>query len=344
MKKVTKRVLVAILTIIGINTTNAQSLSDLFSGDLGGTLGNIIEGVFTSSNIDIADLEGEWTITGPAVSFKSDDFLKNAGGLAAASMIETKIEPYYTKYGLTGAKLVIDTEGNYSLQIKNKYNISGTITRSEGAAQGTFDFNFGFLGKKVTSLTTYVQKTPKTMDIMFDASKFKTIISAIANISGMRLAKTASSLLNQYEGLCIGFKLTGGSTQTNNSGIGGLLNGIMGGGNTGSNSGTSTGSTGTNSNTSNSSNSSTSNSSTTGTSGSGIGSFLNGIFGGGNSGTSTTGTSTTGTSNSNSNSGNTNRGNTGNSNTSNSSNSSNSSGSGFDLLKGLLNGNNGTKK
>ena len=328
MKKVTKRVLVAILTIIGINTTNAQSLSDLFSGDLGGTLGNIIEGVFTSSNIDIADLEGEWTITGPAVSFKSDDFLKNAGGLAAASMIETKIEPYYTKYGLTGAKLVIDTEGNYSLQIKNKYNISGTITRSEGAAQGTFDFNFGLLGKKVTSLTTYVQKTPKTMDIMFDASKFKTIISAIAKISGMRLAKTASSLLNQYEGLCIGFKLTGGSTQTNNSGIGGLLNGIMGGGNTGTNSSTS--------------NSSTSNSSsTTGTSGSGIGSFLNGIFGGGNSGTSTTGTSTTGTSNSNSNSGNTNRGNTGNSNTS---NSSNSSGSGFDLLKGLLNGNNGTKK
>ena len=341
MKKVTKRVLVAILTIIGIDTTNAQSLSDLFSGDLGGTLGNIIEGVFTSSNIDIADLEGEWTITGPAVSFKSDDFLKNAGGLAAASMIETKIEPYYTKYGLTGAKLVIDTEGNYSLQIKNKYNISGTITRSEGAAQGTFDFNFGLLGKKVTSLTTYVQKTPKTMDIMFDASKFKTIISAIANISGMSLAKTASRLLNQYEGLCIGFKLTGGSTQTNNSGIGGLLNGIMGGGNTGSNSGTSTGSTGTNSNTSNSSNSSTSNSSTTGTSGSGIGSFLNGIFGGGNSGTSTTGTSTTGTSNSNSNSGNTNRGNTGNSNTS---NSSNSSGSGFDLLKGLLNGNNGTQK
>lgn len=335
MKKVTKRVLVAILTIIGINTTNAQSLSDLFSGDLGGTLGNIIEGVFTSSNIDIADLEGEWTITGPAVSFKSDDFLKNAGGLAAASMIETKIEPYYTKYGLTGAKLVIDTEGNYSLQIKNKYNISGTITRSEGAAQGTFDFNFGFLGKKVTSLTTYVQKTPKTMDIMFDASKFKTIISAIANISGMSLAKTASRLLNQYEGLCIGFKLTGGSTQTNNSGIGGLLNGIMGGGNTGSNSGTSTGSTGTNS--------STSNSSTTGTSGSGIGGFLNGIFGGGKSG-SNSGTSTTGTSNSNSNSGKTNSGNTGNSNTSNTSNSSNSSGSGFDLLKGLLNGNNGTKK
>ena len=337
MKKVTKRVLVAILTIIGINTTNAQSLSDLFSGDLGGTLGNIIEGVFTSSNIDIADLEGEWTITGPAVSFKSDDFLKNAGGLAAASMIETKIEPYYTKYGLTGAKLVIDTEGNYSLQIKNKYNISGTITRSEGAAQGTFDFNFGLLGKKVTSLTTYVQKTPKTMDIMFDASKFKTIISAIANISGMRLAKTASSLLNQYEGLCIGFKLTGGSTQTNNSGVGGLLNGIMGGGNTGSNSGTSTGSTGTNSSTSNSS-------STTGTSGSGIGSFLNGIFGGSNSGTSTTGTSNSNSNSGNKNSGNKNSGNTGNSNTSNTSNSSNSSGSGFDLLKGLLNGNNGTKK
>lgn len=282
MKKVTKRVLVAILTIIGINTANAQSLSDFFSGDLGGTLGNIIEGVFTSSNIDIADLEGEWTISGPAVCFKSDDFLKNAGGLAAASAIETKMEPYYTKYGLTGAKLVIDAEGNYTLQIKNKYNISGTITRSEGAAQGTFDFNFGLLGRKVTSLTTYVQKTSRTMDIMFDASKFKTIISTIAKISGMSLAKTISSLLNQYEGLCIGFKLTGGSTQTTNSGVGGLLNGIMGGGNSGSNSGTSNSGTSTTSNTSTgSSNSSNTGTSNTGTSGSGL-DLLKGLLNGGN--------------------------------------------------------------
>ncbi|MGN0237110.1 MAG: lipocalin-like domain-containing protein [Lepagella sp.] len=338
MKKVTKRVLVAILTIIGINSANAQSLSDFFSGDLGGTLGNIIEGVFTSSNIDIADLEGEWTITGPAVCFKSDDFLKNAGGLAVASAIETKMSPYYTKYGLTGAKLVIDAEGNYTLQIKNKYNISGTITKSEEAAQGTFDFNFGLLGRKVTSLTTYVQKTSQTMDIMFDASKFKTIISAIANISGMSLAKTISSLLNQYEGLCIGFKLTGGSTQSTNSGVGGLLNGILGGGNSGSNSGTST--TGTsNSGTSNSSTTGTSNS---GTTGSGLGGFLNGIFGGGNSG-SNSGTSTTGTSNSGtSNSSTTGTGSSNSSNTG--TNNSGTSGSGLDLLKGLLNGGNGTKQ
>lgn len=330
----------AILTIIGINTANAQSLSDFFSGDLGNTLGNIIEGVFTSSNIDIADLEGEWTISGPAVCFKSDDFLKNAGGLAAASAIETKMEPYYTKYGLTGAKLVIDAEGNYTLQIKNKYNISGTITRSEGAAQGTFDFNFGLLGRKVTSLTTYVQKTSHTMDIMFDASKFKTIISTIAKISGMSLAKTISSLLNQYEGLCIGFKLTGGSTQTTNSGVGGLLNGILGGGNSGtSTTGTST--TGT-STTESGANSSTTGTSNSGTTGSGLGGFLNGILGGGNSGsnsgTSTTGTSNSGTSNSsNTNTGSSNSSNTGTSN-------SGTSGSGLDLLKGLLNGGNGKKQ
>ncbi|MGM9816316.1 MAG: lipocalin-like domain-containing protein [Lepagella sp.] len=330
MKKVTKRVLVAILTIIGINTANAQSLSDFLNGDLGSTLGNIIEGVFTSSNIDIADLEGEWTISGPAVCFKSDDFLKNAGGLAAASAIETKMEPYYTKYGLTGAKLVIDAEGNYTLQIKNKYNISGTITRSEGAAQGTFDFNFGLLGRKVTSLTTYVQKTSQTMDIMFDASKFKTIISTIANISGMSLAKTISSLLNQYEGLCIGFKLTGGSTQTTNSGVGGLLNGILGGGNSGtSTTGTSTTESGSNSSTTGTSNS--------GTTDSGLGGFLNGILGGGNSGSSS-GTSTTGTSNSGtSNSSNTSTG-------SSNSSTTGTSGSGLDLLKGLLNGGNNTKQ
>ncbi|MDE6804336.1 MAG: DUF4923 family protein, partial [Muribaculaceae bacterium] len=75
------------------------------------------------------------------------------------------------------------------------------------------------------------------LELMFDASKLKTLISAIANFSGMSLAKTAAGILDSYDGACIGFKMnqTGSSTSSSSSssssasGLGGLLNNVLGG-------------------------------------------------------------------------------------------------------------------
>ena len=71
--------------------SSSPDLKDIL-GAGGGALGNIVEGVFTKSDLTVADLEGEWTSTGSAVTFQSDNFLKKAGGTAAAGAVESKLD------------------------------------------------------------------------------------------------------------------------------------------------------------------------------------------------------------------------------------------------------------
>ena len=234
--------LASIIALFSVNSVQAQGLGDLLGGllggqqggqtdnGLGGTLGNLLEGVFSSSNITVADMEGEWTASGPAVCFQSENFLKQAGGKAAAAAIETKLAPYYEQYGLNNAQLTVNEDGTFTL-VTGKIKLNGNITASEGAQKGVFMFNFTILGRQLMSLTTYVQKTSRSMDVMFDATKLKALMSAIAQFSGMKLAKAVSSILDSYDGLCVGFNFEGGSTKQTNTGIGSLLQGLGIGGN-----------------------------------------------------------------------------------------------------------------
>ncbi len=207
---------VAILTIFCVNTANSQGLSDIFNGGLGNTIGNAIEGVFSSSDISIADMEGEWTSDGPTVCFQGEGFLKKAGGVAAAAAVETKLAPYYEQYGLNNAKLTVTSDGKFTLVVKN-LKLNGTITQASGAQPGVFLFNFSALNMKLVSVTTYVEKTSRSMDVMFDVTKLKKLLSAVAQFSGSQIVKTASGILDSYEGLCAGFHFSGGSTKNNSS-------------------------------------------------------------------------------------------------------------------------------
>lgn len=231
--------LAAFLTILGFNSAYSQSLGDILGGNLGQTIGNVLEGVFSSSNITIADMEGEWTSTGPAVCFQGEGFLKKAGGVAAAAAIETKLSPYYEQYGLNNAKLTIDKDGNFTLVCK-AIRLNGTISRQETAEKGVFEFNFTALGMKLTSVPTYVQKTSGSMDVMFDATKLKKLISAISQFSGLKTVQTLSSILDSYDGLCVGFHLSGGPTKSTTTGNGFSLGNILGGLGNNSNSGAAT--------------------------------------------------------------------------------------------------------
>lgn len=221
----------AVLTILGANPAKSQNLGDLLGGGLGNTLGNIIEGVFSSSNITLADLEGEWNATGPAVCFQGEGFLKKAGGVAAAAAVETKLAPYYEQYGLNNAELKINADGTFSLTCK-MIKLSGNITQNADAQPGVFEFNFTALGMKLTSVTTYIEKTSKSMDVMFDATKFKKLLSTISQFSGITIVKTLSSILDSYDGMCVGFHFSGGKTtqteESNGFSLGSILNGLGG--------------------------------------------------------------------------------------------------------------------
>lgn len=221
--------LAAFLTIFGINSSKAQGLGDILGGGLGNTLGNIIEGVFSSSNITIADMEGEWTSTGPAVCFQGEGFLKKAGGIAAAAAVETKLAPYYEQYGLNNATLTVNADGTFTLACK-MIKLNGTITQTAGAEPGVFEFNFTALGIKLATVTTYVEKTSRSMDVMFDATKLKKLLTAVSQFSGIKVVQALSNILDSYDGLCVGFHFSGGKAQNDNSSngfsLGSILNGL----------------------------------------------------------------------------------------------------------------------
>lgn len=240
MKKSAKLILSALLTIFGVIPARSQNLGDLLGGNLGETIGNVLEGVFSSSKISISDMAGTWTSTGPAVCFQGDSFLQKAGGVAAAAAIETKLQPYYTQYGLTGSILEITNDGKFTLT-SGKLRLTGVITQEDNAQDGVFEFHFTALGGTVSlgKVTTYVQKTTGSMDVMFDATKLKKLLSGVAKYSGIDMAKTLSGILDSYDGLCVGFKLnltkpaTAGNevkeNVDNDGGIFGTLRGVFGG-------------------------------------------------------------------------------------------------------------------
>lgn len=185
---------------------SSQSQSTSKGSGLGNTLTNLLEGVFSSSNITADDLCGVWTSNGPAVCFQSDGFLQKAGGIAAASVVENKLAPYYEQYGLNGAVITINTDRTFTMKTK-MLTLRGTIEQSANQ-KGVFEFTFTALGSfKLGSVTTYVEKTSNTMRLMFDATKLKNLVSMVAKYTGINLAKTLGTILDSYEGLCVGFRL-----------------------------------------------------------------------------------------------------------------------------------------
>lgn len=193
--------------------TPSPDLKDLLGG-AGGALGNIVEGVFTKTDLTVADIAGEWTSTGSAVSFQSDNFLKKAGGSAAAGAVENKLDEYYKKFGLTGAVLTVEQDSTFTLTIR-RIPIKGTLSVK---SKGVFTFNFSAGGiMKLGSMSAYVEKTPTGINVMFDADKIKKIMTLAASISGSKMVSTADKLLKEYDGICIGFKMNGQSAANEGS-------------------------------------------------------------------------------------------------------------------------------
>lgn len=213
--KILKNIMVGVTIAASTISVNAQNLGDILggltgNGNSGNIVSNLLEGVFTKSNLSLADLVGEYQAQGPAVTFKSDNFLQKAGGIAGAAAIESKLNPYYQQYGLNNMTLTVDEESNFVMKIK-ALSLKGTITKND--SEGTFDFNFNVAGIKLGKFTAYIEKSGNNLNLMFDATKLKSFISAVAKFTGNSMASAVGSILDSYEGACIGWKMV--STSTN---------------------------------------------------------------------------------------------------------------------------------
>ena len=76
-------------------SNTANTLSALNTG--GGMLTNLLSNVLSGGSVTERDLVGNWTYDGVKCAFESQNLLAQAGGVAAASAVETKVDEQLKK-------------------------------------------------------------------------------------------------------------------------------------------------------------------------------------------------------------------------------------------------------
>ncbi len=179
---------------------SSSSVTDAISGALGGIL--------STGKITFEQLEGTWNYSAPAVTFKSDNLLKKAGGAAASGVIENKLAPVYKTTGLDQLTMTIDKQGAFSMKVRG-ITLKGTIQAVEDeSSQANFKFTFSGLGKSIGGINAYIEKNiTGSMTLTFDVSKLITIMEKISSVTNNSTISTLSKTLSSYDGLCAGFEL-----------------------------------------------------------------------------------------------------------------------------------------
>lgn len=221
MKRILSTIALSMILLCSSFGASAQSLSDLLNG-LGGNktesgdtkkgsgVGDIISGVagalgLGNSKAGIDQLAGTWQYTSPAVSFKSDNLLLKAGGAAAATTVEKKLEPYYQKVGLNNLVITIETDSTFTFKV-SRATLSGKVNYNE--KEKVYEFHFqAFKKVNIGSMAAYIQLTGDKMELTFDVSKLMTLMQRISSLTNNSTLKGASTLLNQYDGMTAGFDL-----------------------------------------------------------------------------------------------------------------------------------------
>ena len=120
--KLVKLTLVLVAFMLSVNSVYAfdwESLKKAVSNVIGGDAGSVVDNILKTDNLEVKDLEGTWKSSGPSVSFKSENVLEKAGGVAAATTIENKLAPYYSKAGLENVVFTFTKEGAVTIILKN---------------------------------------------------------------------------------------------------------------------------------------------------------------------------------------------------------------------------------
>lgn len=185
------------------NSSTTQDSADKNSGGLLDAIGSLFGG-----DIKIKDLCGTWGYVAPAVSFKSENLLKKAGGAAASAVVENKLKPVYKTTGFDKMEFNVNADSTFSMKVR-MVTLKGQITTDvPKGSTATFMFKFKVAGKiSMGKMEAYVKKSGNKMTLTFDVTKLMSLISKVGAVSGNSSLKTLSKLLDNYDGMCAGFEM-----------------------------------------------------------------------------------------------------------------------------------------
>ena len=198
--KMKKNFLSATLMVVFMLTatnSRAQSWADLLNKDNISKVVNAITG-----NTETIDMAGTWSYKSSAIEFESDNLLMKAGGAAAATMAENKLNEQLSKVGIK--------EGQMSFT----FNADSTFTSTVGKKKlnGTYSYNAStkqvdLKYLKLLNLHAKVNCTSNSMDLLFNSDKLLKLMTFLGSKTNSTALKTVSSLAENYDGMMLGFGL-----------------------------------------------------------------------------------------------------------------------------------------
>ena len=194
-----KSVLVAVLCIAGSADGMAQDWKSILSG--------VASAVVNKATGESNSIVGTWTYAGPDCKFTSDNLLAKAGGEVASKKVEEKMSGVFEKLGFKeGSTYTFNEDSTYSATIGSR-TTQGTYSYNPDTKELTMKTRLGIK----TNVTVSKGLTGDTMSLLFKVDKLmslaQNITGAIAGNSSNGAISTATSLLNEYDGLQLGISL-----------------------------------------------------------------------------------------------------------------------------------------
>lgn len=208
-------------TSTSTTTNSGYSTGSVVAGVLGGLLGGgtttgssstgssiingILNNVIGSATFSQADLCAHtWKYSKPGCAFTSENLLAKAGGEIAASKIEEDLSKYYSKFGFSKSNtyFTFKADGTFAAKIDGKA-WSGTYT---------FDEKTHAIQLKglLLSASGFATRTANGISLLFEQKKLLTLVKTLSklNLTGSTTMSAVSSIVDNYDGVRIGFEMT----------------------------------------------------------------------------------------------------------------------------------------
>ncbi len=146
---------------------------------------------------------GSWNYKGAACEFESDNLLAKAGGAAATGKIDTELGKIYSKIGFDSARFTFNDDKSYTIAI-GKITSKGTYTFDPQTKKISMKTKLGL------TVNANVVTLGSNMSLLFNADKLMDALQALTGLASKinTNASTVTALLQNYNGLKVGFELT----------------------------------------------------------------------------------------------------------------------------------------
>lgn len=208
-------------TSTSTTTNSGYSAGSVVAGVLGGLLGGgttagssstgssiingILNNVIGSATFSQADLCAHtWKYSKPGCAFTSENLLAKAGGEIAANKIEEDLSKYYNKFGFSNSNtyFAFKTDGTFAAKIDGKsWNGTYTFDEKTHAIQ---------LKGLLLSASGFATRTTNGISLLFEQKKLLTLVKTLSklNLTGSTTMSAVSSIVDNYDGVRIGFEMT----------------------------------------------------------------------------------------------------------------------------------------